>query len=75
LDVQGFALNILKASPDILKTTKVIHVEVEFVEAYQGQYLSHDVVAWLQGQGFMPIAQDFTNTDEWFFGDIIFVRR
>lgn len=72
LDMQGFELNALKASPNILKTVKVILTEVEFVEAYEGQYLFKDVKEWLEGQGFTMVAEDF---GEWgWFGDALFVR-
>jgi FkbM family methyltransferase len=74
LDMQGFELNVLKASPAMLATTKVIYTEVEFIEAYAGQYLYQDVKLWLEQQGFTMIAKDFTDTTTWFFGNALFVR-
>lgn len=72
LDMQGYELNALKASPEILKTVKAILIEVEFVEAYAGQYLYKDVKAFLESQGFTMIAENF-GTISW-FGDALFVR-
>lgn len=75
LDVQGYELNIIKASPIILATVKVILTEVEFVQAYQGQYLYPEVKSWLESQGFTMIAKDFSNEVDWFFGNALFIRE
>jgi len=75
LDVQGHALSVLKAAPTVLKTLKVLHVEVEFVQAYEGQATVDEVIAWLQEQGFVAIARNYATTTDWFFGDIIFVSK
>lgn len=72
LDMQGYELPALKASSHILKTVKVILTEVEFVEAYAGQYLFNDVKIWLEQQGFTMVANNF-GTYSW-FGDALFVR-
>ena len=71
LDMQGYELNALKASPAILSTVKVIITEVEFVEAYQGQYLFKDVKQWLEEHGFTMIT--YVNHYGW-FGDALFIR-
>lgn len=71
LDMQGYELNALKACPQILSTVKAILTEVEFVEAYKGQYLFDDVKTWLESQGFTMIA---INTSCGWFGDALFVR-
>jgi FkbM family methyltransferase len=75
LDMQGYELNVLKASPNILKTVKVIYTEVEFVEAYEGQYLYKDVKEFLESQGFVLVARDFTEPPLYWFGNAIFMRR
>jgi len=71
LDMQGYELNALKACSAILKTVKVILTEVEFVEAYEGQYLFVEVKQWLEQQGFTMIAR--TAYPHW-FADALFVR-
>lgn len=72
LDMQGYELNALKASPNILKTVKAILTEVEFVEAYAGQHLFKDVKEFLESNGFTMIANNF-QPNGW-FGDALFVR-
>lgn len=74
LDLQGVELNVLKASPKILKTVKVIYTEVEFVEAYEGQYLFKDVDLWLTEQGFKRVARDFSFPVNNWFGNAVYVR-
>lgn len=71
LDMQGYELNALKACPNMLATVTAILTEVEFVEAYKGQYMFEDVKTWLEGQGFTMIA---LNTSCYWFGDALFVR-
>lgn len=77
-DMQGYELNVLKTIPtDILNKIKVIVTEVEFVEAYEGQYLYNDIKIWLEEKGFVLVARNFDippSKDHW-FGDAIFVRK
>jgi len=75
LDVQGFALQILQAAPQMLATLKALYVEVEFIEAYEQQHQYHDVRQWLEDQGLEMIARDFTDAPTWFFGNALFVRK
>ncbi len=83
LDLQGYELNVLKASPTCMKTLKAVYTEVEFVEAYKNQYLYNDVKQFLQEHGFMLIATDFDECDaykpsikqgERWYGNALFVR-
>lgn len=75
LDVQGYALPILQASPQMLQTMRVLYVEVEFVEAYEGQHQYQDVKAWLESHGFTMIARDFDDKPNWFFGNAVFINQ
>jgi FkbM family methyltransferase len=75
LDVQGYTLPILQASPRMLNRLRVLYVEVEFVEAYEGQHQYHAVKTWLESQGFTMIARDFDDTPHWFFGNAVFIKR
>lgn len=77
LDMQGYELPTLKASPNILSTVSAILTEVEFVEAYQGQSLYDEVRSWLESQGFALVGGTFTfpkERNQW-FGDALFVRK
>lgn len=75
LDLQGHALSVLKAAPHILSRIQFIYTEVEFIEAYKNQPLYPEVKEWLEDNGFMMIAKDFTDTTSWFFGNILFKRQ
>lgn len=70
LDMQGYELPALKSSPEVLKHVTVILTEVEFVEAYKGQYLYQDVKEWLEAQGFKLVLM---YRDDW-YGDALFIR-
>lgn len=70
LDVQGVAYEVLKASPRILATTKAILIELEFVEAYEGQRLAHDVHTMLTQEGFTLMG-----VRPWgWFADFLYIR-
>jgi FkbM family methyltransferase len=76
LDMQGWELNVLKSIPqNLFKTIQVIHTEVAFIEAYEGQPTYLVVRKWLKEKGFMEVAHDFENTSNWFFGNSIMVRK
>lgn len=75
LDLQGYELNVLKASPKIVSQLKVLYVEVEFIQAYQDQYLMTDVKTWLETEGFEMVGKDFPDEPTWFFGNALFVRK
>ncbi len=78
LDMQGMEFDVLRASPNILKTVKVIYTEVEFVEAYAGQGQYEDIKDFLEQNGFVEYAKNFDKPGHggygW-FGDVMFVRR
>jgi FkbM family methyltransferase len=74
LDLQGMALPVLKGGVNILKTVRALFVELEFIEAYEGQAQYEETKAWLESQGFRAIAQDFTDTTSWIYGNVLFVR-
>jgi len=73
LDMQGFELNMLKASK-IAKTAKIIYTEVELVEAYEGQYLYDDVCSWMQNNGFRLLGIDFNEETDW-YGNAVFIAE
>lgn len=74
LDMQGFELPALKEGLDILKTAKVIYIEVEFVEAYATQPLYQEVKQWLELQNFELIALDTDPNKNW-CGNAIFIKK
>ena len=81
LDMQGTELNMLKES-GIARNAKAIYTEVEFVEAYRGQYLYPDVKRWMEENGFILVASDFNETrilkgdrGHMWFGNALFVKK
>lgn len=75
LDMQGYELNALKAAPNIMKTVKAVLTEVEFVEAYEGQYLFADIKQWFEEQGFEMVAINFDINNPTWFADALFIRK
>jgi len=53
LDVQGAELDVLRNAERLLKSTMLLHCEVEFLEMYKGQPLFGEVHEFLRTQGFM----------------------
>ncbi len=77
LDMQGFELPALKEGLQVLSKVSVVLTELEFVEAYENQPLYREVKSWLEEQGFVLIAGNFTfpkAPNQW-FGDGVFVRK
>lgn len=47
LDVQGYELEALKGSEDVLEQFAWVYAECSFVELYEGQALADEVISWL----------------------------
>jgi FkbM family methyltransferase len=87
LDIQGFELPVLRAAPDVLKRTHVIHCEVAFAPIYAGQALFSEVDTLLRDAGFYLL--DFSHLcrypvhngagqssrDRLGWGDAVFLRE
>ncbi len=74
LDLQGHELAVLKGSGTLLKATTLIFLEVNFIKAYEDQPSAQEVDEWLKNQGFEPVARDFEDQNQWFFGAILYKR-
>lgn len=72
LDLEGFELQLLKSSPAILKTVKVIYTETNFFHFRQGTTPYNELKEFLNKQGFNIIAHWY---NEGLQGDAIFVRK
>lgn len=57
IDVQGFELEVLRASRPLLDAFEYLYVEASFEELYAGQGLVPDVRAYLDGCGFREVGQ------------------
>lgn len=73
LDMQGYEPKMLMASPNILKTVKVIYSEVNLSELYKGCILYPEFKAWLEQQGFKMVKESIQNAYK--YGDALFVRE
>ncbi len=73
LDMQGSELTMLKAAPKILKTVRVIQMEVSIKELYETVPLYSEVRKWLEQQGFAVVLADIDEARGW--GDVLFVRK
>jgi len=73
LDMQGYELNMLKASPVILDKVSVIHTEVSTKETYKGvvQYTAYR--AFLEDKGFEVVLEAIPKG--WDMGNVLFVRK
>lgn len=75
LDTQGHELPLLKHAKHLLSNIQVIVTEVGFIEGYKGQETYPAIVKWITEHGFDVVARDFENTTDWFFGNIICVKK
>ncbi len=73
LDMQGFEMQMLKASTKVLPTVKVIFTEVSIKETYEGVILYNEYRSWLESIGFtMEIEMIPKASDQ---GNVLFVRK
>ena len=72
LDMQGHELAVLKASPDILKTVKALYVELNFIQAYEGQPSAAQLHQWILSQGFTLKGADYLEKPTHFFGNHLY---
>ena len=71
IDTQGHEYYVLEGAKNLLQFVRFIHVEVHFGNPYEGQKEYQDVLEFLGNQGFIEIARDFSETQSWFFGNIL----
>ena len=53
IDVQGFELEVLKGSQEVIKFFDYLYIECSFIELYEKQPLAHEVIKYLQNKGFI----------------------
>jgi FkbM family methyltransferase len=73
LDMQGFELNMLKASKIILPTVKVIHTEISVTETYKGVPTYEAYKQFLESIGF--VVETVAIPNGWDMGNVLFVRK
>lgn len=75
LDMQGHELAVLKASPHILKTVTALYVELNFIQAYEGQPSASELHEWLLSQDFTLKGTDYQQNPTHFFGNHLYARK
>ncbi len=73
LDMQGFELNMLKASPVILETVSVIHTEVSTKETYKSVASYEAYSNFLRSKGFELVIEAIPAG--WDMGNALFVKK
>lgn len=73
LDMQGFELQMLKASSTIIQTVKAIHTEVSITNSYEGAVLYPEYKKWLEEMGFKAVIEAIPDHTD--MGNVLFVRN
>lgn len=55
IDVQGYELEVLKGSGEVLSKFSHLYIESSYIELYEGQPLAHEIISWLSEKGFSLI--------------------
>lgn len=63
IDVQGFELNVLKGSTELLNNIKYIYSECSYLELYKGQALYPEISEFLTKYGFFKTGEYNTSYD------------
>jgi len=71
LDLQGFELNVLKESKEIISKVSVIYTEVSIIENYSKSALYPELRDWLKEKGFKVKKKKIAWKDG---GNVLFVR-
>lgn len=72
LDMQGYEMKTLKASPKILDNIKSLYTETNIIETYEGTELYGEYRDWLIKKGFKLMLESFSPTGDQ--GDSFFSR-
>ena len=72
LDMQGYEMKTLKASPKILDNIKSLYTETNIIETYEGTELYGEYKDWLIKKGFKLMLESFSPTGDQ--GDSFFSR-
>lgn len=55
IDVEGATYEVLKGMGDLLSTIKIMHIETETIQYFQGQKLHQEVIELLEENNFSMI--------------------
>jgi len=72
LALEGFELPVLQAAPVLLKSVRVIYIEVNLFDFWEGTTRYHELKSWLEQKKF---CEYWKNIIDDLHGNAIFVRR
>jgi len=72
LDLQGFELNVLKESVEIISKTSTIYTEVSIIENYSNSALYPQLKDFLENAGFKAKKEKIAWSDG---GNVLFIRK
>lgn len=72
LDMQGFEMQMLEASPRILSSVRAVHTEVSTRETYKGVALYPEFRKWMLDKGFQVDVEAIP--EGWDMGNVLFAR-
>lgn len=72
-DLQGFELEVLKASEVIFPTVRMVHMEVNMRSTYENTPLYSEVKTWMESKGFRVDKEAIP--DGWDMGNVLFVKE
>jgi len=72
VDVEGATQQVLKGAEEMLPSVDLLFVEVEDRAVWDGQWLSYDVMSFLNDKGFLPVARDYQSRYQY---NVLFLRR
>lgn len=73
LDIQGAELEVLRSSSNLLRATRLVFVEVNFLEVYKGAGLWKDLRAYMNSMGFELLIEPAPS--EMGQGNALFINR
>ena len=73
LDMQGFELQMLKASEEMLSKVKCIHTEVSLKDTYKNAVHYSELRKWLEFKGFNVLMEAWPQGAD--MGNVLFVRN
>lgn len=72
LDMQGYELQMLKASEKILPNVTAVYTEVSMKETYKNACLYKEVKSWMESKGFTEVFKVFPDAGE--MGNVLFQK-
>jgi FkbM family methyltransferase len=73
LDMQGFELNVLKASSQAFQRVSAVHMEVSTKQTYENVPQYSEIRSWMESRGFKVEVEEIPAG--WDMGNVLFVKK